>query len=93
LGLIEVVHGRGRRKSNRYFPRLGDMHTDPKALRRKTKPRGKVLRDRNEKAANSNIKRCELAARTSEEEQKNLGAVATEAVPHSEIIQTRKTIG
>lgn len=70
LRLIGVVHSRGRHRSNRYSPLLGDL--DPKSLIRRTTPRGKILRVRNEKAANSQQKGCGLAARTSEEEQKNL---------------------
>lgn len=45
--LIEVVHGRGARKSNRYRLTLGDMDIDPRSLRRRTTPRGQTLRTRN----------------------------------------------
>jgi hypothetical protein len=92
LTLLAVIHARGRKKSNRYRPKLGDMNTDPRMLRRPTSPRGKTLRTRNEKTANSQQKDCGFAARTSEEEQKNLGAVAfrEEAVSsrNSEFVST-----
>jgi hypothetical protein len=55
LELLDVVHGRGRRKSNRYRPRFGSVDCEPKTLRR-----------RNKSAASSQPKGCELAARTSE---------------------------
>lgn len=67
LGLIGVIHGRGRKNSNRYRPTLGRMEMDPTTLRRKTTLRGKMLRTRNEKTANSQRKDCELAGRTLEE--------------------------
>jgi hypothetical protein len=51
LGLLIVVHGRGRKKSNRYRIGLGDMEIDLRALRRRTTARGKTLRTRNENAA------------------------------------------
>lgn len=66
LSLIKVIHARGRNKSNHYRPSLGLMNTVPATLRRKTTPRGKILRTRNKKAANSRQNDCELAARTSE---------------------------
>jgi DNA-binding GntR family transcriptional regulator len=69
LELIAVVHGRGSKKSNRYRITLGALNVEPQTLRRRTTPRGKMLRTRNEKAANSQQKGCELAARTSEEPQ------------------------
>jgi DNA-binding MarR family transcriptional regulator len=73
LGLIRVVHSRGRKRSNRYSPSLGSLDIeDLKSLKRRTTPRGKILRVRNEKTANSQQNDCDLAARTSEEEQKNL---------------------
>jgi biotin operon repressor len=81
LKLVDVVHGRGRNKVNRYRPSLG-LGVDLKALRRRTTPRGKMLRARNKKAAKSHTIRCEPAARLSEEEEKNLGAVASKANPH-----------
>jgi Helix-turn-helix domain len=69
LELIGVVHGRGRKKPNRYQMKLGALNAEPQTLRRRTTPRGKMLRTRNGKAANSQRKGCELAARTSEEPQ------------------------
>ena len=69
LVLIAVTHGRGRKKPNRYRMKLGALNAEPQTLRRRTTPRGKMLRTRNEKAANSQQKGCELAARTSEEPQ------------------------
>lgn len=69
MDLIEVIHGRGRHKVNHYRPKLGSMDTDPMRLKRRTTPRGKMLRTRNRKAANSQHNGCELAVRTSEEPQ------------------------
>ncbi len=75
LGLIEVIHGRGRKKVNRYRPSLGSMNVDPATLKRRTTLRGKALQVRNEKAANSQHKDCELAARTSDEPPRKCGEV------------------
>ena len=66
MKLVEVIHGRGRHKVNRYRPKLGCMNVDGKVLKRRTTLRGKTLRPCNEKSANSHQKRCELAVRTSE---------------------------
>jgi hypothetical protein len=66
MNLIEVIHGRGRHKVNRYRPKLGCMHVDLKILKRRTTLRGKTLRTCNEKTANSQQKHCELAVRTSD---------------------------
>lgn len=62
--LIEIVHARGRHKSNRYRPKYGEMDFDPATLKRKTTARGKMLRTRTNEDANSHLKGCELAART-----------------------------
>lgn len=56
LGLLSVQRARGRTRSNRYKPLLGNMDCNPKTLRR-----------RNKMYANSQQKSCELAVRTSEE--------------------------
>lgn len=64
--LLDVVHGRGRKKSNRYRLRLG-TEIDPATLSRKTSPRGAALRTRKQKSAGSQSKGCELAGRTYEE--------------------------
>jgi hypothetical protein len=67
FGLVEVVHGRGRKQTNTYRPKLGDMNLDPKTLRRPTTPRGiKRTRTHTEKDANSQRNGCELATRTLE---------------------------
>jgi DNA-binding transcriptional regulator YhcF (GntR family) len=78
LALLSIVHGRGRKKCNRYKPRMGNID-NPACLKRSTSLRGKVLRSHMKKAANSHTKGCEFAARTLEEESMNLGAEATEA--------------
>jgi hypothetical protein len=67
FALIEVIHSRSRRKSNRYRPALGKINAKPERLGRKTTPRGLMLRTRNVNAANSQHICCELAARTSEQ--------------------------
>lgn len=64
FSLIEVIHGRGRHKSNRYRPKFGEMDIEPTKLKRLTTWRGKILRTRNSKAAESQLNDCELAART-----------------------------
>jgi hypothetical protein len=74
--LLTVIHSRSRRKPNRYRPRMGDMAAEPQTMRRKTTPRGLMLRPRNVNAANSQYISCELAARTSEEPKMKSGAVA-----------------
>jgi hypothetical protein len=51
LALIEVVHGRGRKTSNRYRMKLGHLEIKPTTLRRRTSPRGKILRARKENPA------------------------------------------
>lgn len=65
MNLVDVIHGRGRHKVNRYRPKLGSMDADLKMLKRRTTLRGKTLQIRNEKTANSHQKHCELAVRTS----------------------------
>ena len=67
LGLIEVIHGRGWKKSNRYRPKLGFIDADPATMRRTTKRKKQRLRTGNSKAANSQLNGCELAALTLEE--------------------------
>ena len=74
--LLAVTHSRSRRKPNRYRMLMGDMEAEPKTLRRKTTPRGFMLRTRNGNAADSQHISCELAARTSEEPPMKSGAVA-----------------
>jgi predicted transcriptional regulator len=54
--LLHVARARGRTKSNRYRPLMGEVDRDPKTLRRRTK-----------KTVNSKHKDCELAVRTLEE--------------------------
>lgn len=76
LKLLTVIHSRSRRKPNRYRPLMGDMDAEPKTLRRKTTPRGFILRTRNVNAANSQHISCGLAARTSDEPSMKSGAVA-----------------
>jgi DNA-binding MarR family transcriptional regulator len=71
LKLLDVTHGRSNRKSNRYRLRLGDMNAEPEKLRRKTTPRGAMLRTRNADAAKPQHTSCEPAARTSEEPEMN----------------------
>jgi helix-turn-helix protein len=56
FGLLTIVKGRGRHRSNRYRPSLGKMNCDPKTLRR-----------RNNNSASWQPKHCELAERTLEE--------------------------
>jgi hypothetical protein len=56
LKLLEVRRARGRTKSHRYRPLLGELDRDPKTLRR-----------RNKNTASSQPKDCGFAARTSEE--------------------------
>jgi hypothetical protein len=56
LGLLEVLPGRGRTKVNRYKPKLGNMGTDPKTLRRRTR-----------KTASSQRKDCEFEGVTYDE--------------------------
>jgi hypothetical protein len=73
MNLVDVTHGRGRHKSNRYRPKLGSMDVNFRMLKRRTTLRGKTLRTHNEKVANSHQKHCELAARTSEEPEKKCG--------------------
>jgi hypothetical protein len=68
LGLVDVVHARGRNKSNRYRPRLGHID-NPDRLRRRGA--GKTLRVRAENTASPQLKHCELAVRTSEEPTMN----------------------
>jgi len=53
LELIAIVHGRGSKKSNRYRITLGTLNAEPQALWRRTIPRGKMLRTRDRRAANS----------------------------------------
>ena len=53
MGLIEIDHGRGWKKANRYRPKLGRMDIDPATLRRKTTPHSQMLRVRNRNAASS----------------------------------------
>ena len=73
LTLLDVIHARSNRKSNRYRPRLGKMNAEPEKLRRKTTPRGAMLRTRNAGAAKPQHTSCEPAARTSEESEMNSG--------------------
>ncbi|AMN45046.1 hypothetical protein RHPLAN_66400 [Rhodoplanes sp. Z2-YC6860] len=65
LALIEVVHGRGRKTSNRYRMKLGHLETDPMTLKRRTSPRGKILRARKDNPADLQQKDCEPTGRTS----------------------------
>ena len=53
LKLLHIPHARSRRKPNRYRPTLGEIHAQPQTLKRKTSPRGLMLRTRNVNAANS----------------------------------------
>jgi hypothetical protein len=76
--LLGITHARCRRKTNHYRPLLGLIDANPKALGRKTSPRGLMLRTRNVNAANSQHISCELAARTSEEPQMKSRSLATE---------------
>jgi hypothetical protein len=68
LKLLDVTHARSRRKPNRYRPKLGQIDAKPK--RRKTTPRGLMMRTRTVNDANSQHIVCELASRTSEEPQR-----------------------
>lgn len=81
MNLIEVVHGRGWKKPNRYRPTLGCLHIDPKSLRRTTTKRGQILRGGNRKAAAPQLKACGPAALTSEEPQRKCREVAFESEP------------
>lgn len=56
LGLLTVVHSRGRHRSNHYRPAYGHMDTDLKTLRRRKKS-----------TASRQRKPCDSAERTSEE--------------------------
>lgn len=82
LKLVDVTHGRGRKQPNIYRPKLGELNVDPKVLKRRTTLRGiKRMRTHTKKDANSQRKGCELATRTSEEEQMNHREVAIEGEP------------
>src|SRR5262245_30993045 len=61
LNLVRVTKGRGRHKKNIYQPLLGEMDVDPKTLRRG-----------NKNSASSQLKHCEEAHLTLEEEYRNL---------------------
>ncbi len=67
LKLLRVTHAASRRKPNRYRLWLGELNAEPKAMRRKTTPRGLMLRARNVNAAGTQHISCGAAARTSEE--------------------------
>jgi len=56
LKLLRIERARGRTRSHRYSPEMGEIERDPKTLRR-----------RNKMYANSQQKDCDLAVRTSEE--------------------------
>ena len=56
LGLLTVLHSRGRHRSNRYRPAYGHMGDDPKTLRRRKK-----------RTASWQRKPCDPAERTLEE--------------------------
>ena len=78
LNLVAVVRGCGRKHSNTYRPKLGDLNLDPKTLKRSTSAHGwtnKRVRTRTERVASSRRKGRELAYRTSEEPQRNSRAV------------------
>jgi hypothetical protein len=69
LKLLDITHARSRRKPNRYRPLLGKINAKPERLKRKTTPRGLMMRTRTVNDANSHNIVCELASRTLEEPQ------------------------
>jgi DNA-binding transcriptional regulator GbsR (MarR family) len=84
LNLVAVIHGRGPKNANKYRIALGAINAEPQTLRRKTTPRGKMLRTRNEKTANSQQNGCEFAAKT----LKNLRRSAEDWTPERKHSQT-----
>jgi hypothetical protein len=76
LKLLDVTHARSHRKPNRYRPKLGQIDAKPK--KRKTTPRGLMMRTRNVNDANSQHIVCEFASRTSEEPQMKSRSLTTE---------------
>ena len=73
LKLLKITHARSPRKSNIYCLRLGDMSAERERLRRKTTPRGAILRAHNADAAKPHQISCKPAARTSEEPEMKSG--------------------
>jgi hypothetical protein len=85
-GLLNTTHGRGRNRSNQYRLQLGHADVNPRTLRRKSTPKGKILRTRNKNTAISQRNDCELAGRTSEEPQRKCREMLSE---RAEILEVR----